>query len=60
MADNHTSPRATPSSCRVFGYVGIISVTGYLALIHKLVGQDFDPGRGWEYSRLCSVTPLVE
>ena len=23
----------------------------------KLVGQDFDPGRGWEYSRLCSVTP---
>ena len=26
----------------------------------KLVGQDFDPGRGWEYSRLCSVTPLYE
>ena len=24
----------------------------------KLVGQDFYPGRGWEYSRLCSVTPL--
>ena len=25
----------------------------------KLDGQDFDPGRGWEYSRLCSVTPLI-
>ena len=25
----------------------------------KLLGQDFDPGRGWEYSRLCSVTPLT-
>ena len=23
----------------------------------KLLGQDFDPGRGWKYSRLiCSVT----
>ena len=25
----------------------------------KLLGQDFDPGCGWEYSRLCSVTPLI-
>ena len=24
----------------------------------NLTGQDLDPGRGWEYSRLCSVPPL--
>ena len=24
----------------------------------NLLGQDLDRGRGWEYSRLCSVPPL--
>ena len=23
------------------------------------MGQDLDPGRGWEYRPLCSVTPLT-
>ena len=25
----------------------------------NLLGQDLDPGRGWKYRRLCSVTPLA-
>ena len=25
----------------------------------NLLGQDLDPGRGWKYRRLCSVTPLL-
>ena len=25
----------------------------------NLMGQDLDPGRGWEYRPLCSVTPLT-
>ena len=24
----------------------------------NLLGQNLDPGRGWKYSRLCSVPPL--
>ena len=24
----------------------------------NLLGQDLDPGRGWKYRRLCSITPL--
>ena len=26
--------------------------------LKNLMGQDLDPGRGWKYRCLCSVTPL--
>ena len=26
----------------------------------NLMGQDLDPGRGWKYRRLCSVSPQGE
>ena len=26
----------------------------------NLLGQDLDPGLGWKYRRLCSVTPLIQ
>ena len=27
--------------------------------LKNLMGQDLDPGRGWKYRCLCSVTPLM-
>ena len=27
--------------------------------LKNLMGQDLDPGRGWKYSRLCGVPPLL-
>ena len=28
--------------------------------LKNLMGQDLDPGRGWKYRCLCSVTPLLK